>query len=126
MRLTEKLLQKVPKVLLHDHLDGGLRPRTVIDLAKEIGYKKLPTYDAGELQQWFQRGARRGSLALYLEGFAHTTGVMQTEEALERVSYEMMEDMYNDGVAYVETRFSPVFHTQKGLHWEEIVAAVLR
>jgi adenosine deaminase len=126
MRLTEKLLQKVPKVLLHDHLDGGLRPRTVIDLAKEIGYKKLPTYDAGELQQWFQRGARRGSLALYLEGFAHTTGVMQTEEALERVSYEMMEDMYNDGVADVETRFSPVFHTQKGLHWEEIVAAVLR
>ncbi len=126
MKLSEKTLRTLPKVLLHDHLDGGLRPQTVIDLAKDLGYDKLPTDDADELNQWFQRGAKRGSLPLYLEGFAHTCGVMQTEEALERVAYEMIEDMYNDGVVYVETRFAPVFHTEKGLHWEEIVTAVLR
>lgn len=126
MKLTERYIRTLPKVVLHDHLDGGLRPGTVIELAKDIGYKKLPTRDAGELRDWFHRGARRGSLPLYLEGFNHTTGVMQTEEALERVAYEMMEDMHDDGVVYVETRFSPVFHTEKGLHWEEIVAAVLR
>lgn len=126
MKLSEKLIQKLPKVLLHDHLDGGLRPQTVIELAKDMGTKKLPTTDPGELQIWFNRGAQRGSLSLYLEGFAYTTGVMQTEEALERVAYEMMEDMHNDNVVYVETRFSPVFHTNKGLHWEEIVVAVLR
>ncbi len=126
MKMTEKVIRSLPKVLLHDHLDGGLRAQTIIELAKDQHYKKLPTKDAGELDHWFQRGAKRGSLALYLEGFEHTTGVMQTEEALERVAYEMMEDMYNDGVVYVETRFSPIFHTQKKLHWEEIVTAVLK
>ena len=126
MKLSEKSLRTLPKVLLHDHLDGGLRPQSIIELAKDQNYKKLPTKDAGELDIWFQRGAKRGSLPLYLEGFAHTCGVMQTEEALERVAYEMMEDMYNDGVVYVETRFAPVFHTDKGLHWEEIVNAVLK
>ncbi len=126
MKLTETFIRTLPKVVLHDHLDGGLRPETVIELAKDIRYKKLPTADPGELREWFYRGAVRGSLPLYLEGFNHTTGVMQTEEALERVAYEMMEDMHKDGVVYIETRFSPVFHTGKGLHWEEIVAAVLR
>lgn len=126
MKLSEKFIHSLPKVLLHDHLDGGLRPQTVIELARDIGYKKLPTSDPGELGEWFQRGAQRGSLPLYLEGFAHTCGVMQTEEALERVAYEMMEDMKKDGVVYVETRFSPIFHTNKGLPWEKVVQAVLR
>jgi adenosine deaminase len=126
MRLTEKFLRSLPKVLLHDHLDGGLRPQTVVELAKDVGYKKLPTTDAGELAGWFHRGAQRGSLTLYLEGFAHTCGVMQTEEALERVAYEMIEDMKRDGVVYVETRFAPVFHTNNGLHWEDVVKAVLQ
>ncbi len=126
MKLTEKTIRTLPKVLLHDHLDGGLRPQTVIDLAKDIKYKKLPTSDAGELAEWFHQGAQRGSLPLYLEGFDHTCGVMQTEEALERVSYEMMEDMKKDGVVYVETRFAPVFHKKKKLHSDEVVAAVLR
>lgn len=126
MKLSEKFIRTLPKVLLHDHLDGGLRPQTVIELAKDTGYNKLPTDDPGELAEWFHRGAQRGSLPLYLEGFAHTCGVMQTEEALERVAYEMMEDMYNDGVVYVETRFAPVFHTEKGLHWDGVVNAVLR
>ncbi|RPH37100.1 adenosine deaminase, partial [bacterium] len=126
MRLTEKLIRTLPKVLLHDHLDGGLRASTVIELAKENHYTKLPTQDAGELARWFHRGARRGSLPLYLEGFEHTAAIMQTDEALERVAYEMMEDMHRDGVVYVETRFAPVFHTQQGLHWDDVVNAVLK
>ncbi len=126
MKISEKVLRSVPKVLLHDHLDGGLRPSTVIELARDVGYRKLPTDDPGELAAWFHRGAARGSLPLYLEGFAHTTAVMQTEEALERTAYEMMEDMYNDGVVYVETRYAPAFHTDKGLHWDDTVNAVLR
>lgn len=126
MKLKKEFIRTLPKVLLHDHLDGGLRPQTVIELAKDVGYKKLPTTDAGELAEWFHRGATRGSLPLFLEGFEHTCGVMETEKALERVAYEMMEDMKNDGVVYVETRFAPIFHTGKGLHWETIVKAVLR
>jgi adenosine deaminase len=126
MRLSEKFLQTLPKVLLHDHLDGGLRPETIIELAKDSGYKKLPTNDPGELAEWFHRGAKRGSLPLYLEGFAHTCGVMQTEDSLERVAYEMIEDMYRDGVVYVETRFAPVFHSQRGLHWDGVINAVLK
>jgi len=126
MKIPDNILQSVPKVLLHDHLDGGLRPSTVIELARDIGYDRLPTHDPGELAAWFQRGAGRGSLPLYLEGFAHTCGVMQTEEAMERVAYEMIEDMHRDGVVYVETRFAPVFHTVKGLHWDNVVNAVLQ
>lgn len=126
MKFSDSLLQSLPKALLHDHLDGGLRPQTVIELARDQKYKKLPTTDAGGLAKWFHRGAKRGSLPLYLEGFAHTCGVMQTEEALERVAYEMMEDMHRDGVVYVETRFAPVFHTEKGLHWDDVVNAVLK
>ena len=126
MKLTTSLLRSMPKVLLHDHLDGGLRPQTIIELAKDIGYKKLPTMDAGELTKWFHTMSKRGQLSLYLEGFKHTTGVMQTEEAMERVAYEMMADMKKDGVVYVETRFAPVFHTEKGLHWGQVVSAVLK
>jgi len=126
MKLTKTLLRTVPKVLLHDHLDGGVRPQTIIELARDQKYTKLPTTDAGELAVWFQRGAQRGSLPLFLEGFEHTCGVMQTEEALERVAYETLEDMKKDGVVYLESRFAPVFHTGKGLHTETVVRAVLR
>src|SRR5512135_289245 len=126
MKLSERIIRSLPKVLLHDHLDGGLRPETIIQLAHDQGYKKLPTQDPGELKEWFHRGAARRSLPMYLEGFVHTAAVMQTEEALERVAYEMMEDMALDGVVYVETRFAPVFHTDQGLHWDEVVNAVLK
>lgn len=125
MKLTKAIIRSLPKALLHDHLDGGLRSQTVIELAKDSKYKKLPTTDPGELAAWFHRGATRGSLPLFLEGFDHTCGVMQTEEALERVAYETMEDMKKDGVVYLETRFAPIFHTDKGLHLETIVKAVL-
>ena len=122
---TEQIIRSAPKVLLHDHLDGGLRAQTIIELAKDLKYDKLPTSDAGELAQWFYRGANKGNLVEYLQGFEHTCGVMQTKEALTRVAYEMIEDMKNDGVCYVETRFSPVFHTSKGLYHEDVVNAVL-
>lgn len=122
---TEEIIRSVPKVLLHDHLDGGLRAQTVIDLAKEIKYTKLPTSDAGELAEWFHRGANKGNLVEYLQGFEHTCAVMQTKEALERVAYEMMEDMKKDGVCYVETRFAPVFHTSKNIYNDDVVNAVL-
>jgi adenosine deaminase len=118
-------LRSLPKVLLHEHLDGGLRPKTVIDLALDCGYPELPTHDAEELGQWFHRGANRGSLPLYLEGFAHTCAVMQTRSALERVAFEFIEDMHHDGVVYAEVRFAPCFHRERGLTDEAIVGAVL-
>jgi adenosine deaminase len=126
MKFKKEFLRSLPKVLLHDHLDGGLRPETVIDLAKEQKYDKLPTHDAGELAEWFHRGAIRGSLPLFLEGFDHTCAVLQTEEALERAAYETLEDMKKDGVVYIETRFAPVQHTRKGLDTHKVVKAVLK
>jgi len=122
---TESILRSIPKVLLHDHLDGGVRPQTLIELASEFNYNKLPTKDPAELAEWFHRGANKGNLVEYLEGFEHTTALMQSKEALSRVAYEMMEDMKNDGVVYVETRFAPVFHTNKGLYLEDTVKAVI-
>ncbi len=126
MKLDNNLLRTLPKVLLHEHLDGVLRPQTVIELAREAKYLDLPTNDPQALAQWFHQGANKGSLAKYLEGFAHTIAVMQTEEALERVAYEQVEDLSNDGVVYFETRFAPVFHTEKGLTHQQVVSAVLR
>ncbi len=115
MKFDNELLQSLPKVLLHEHLDGVLRPRTVIELAKDANYQNLPVDDPQALAKWFFRGANQGSLAKYLEGFAHTIAVMQTEEALQRVAYEQAEDLSRDGVVYFETRFAPIFHTRRGL-----------
>jgi adenosine deaminase len=126
MNLNAATLRSLPKVLLHEHLDGALRPETIIDLAKSSNYTGLPTSDPAQLAQWFHQGANQGSLAKYLEGFAHTIAVMQTEEALERVAYEQAEDLHRDGVIYFETRFAPIFHTQKGLSHQQVVAAVLK
>src|SRR5208282_4929317 len=126
MKLEKQLLRSLPKVLLHEHLDGVLRPQTVIELAKDVGYAGLPTSDPRALAEWFHRGANQGSLAKYLEGFTHTIAVLQTEEALERVAYEQAEDLSKDGVVYFETRFAPLFHTQRGLTHQQVVTAVLR
>jgi adenosine deaminase len=126
MNLDSNLLKRVPKVLLHEHLDGVLRPKTIIELARAEDYRGLPTEDPAELARWFYQGANQGSLQKYLEGFTHTIAVMQTEEALERVVYEQAEDLSQDGVVYFETRFAPVFHTRKGLTHQQIVAAVLK
>jgi adenosine deaminase len=107
--------RRLPKVLLHEHLDGGLRPASIIELADDQGYEGLPTSDPGDLAEWFHRGAQRGNLPEYLEGFAHTIAVMQTRDALARVACEFLEDMAKDGVVYAEVRFAPVFHTGGGL-----------
>jgi len=126
VELDPAILKKLPKVLLHEHLDGVLRPETIIDLAKSSNYTELPSRDPAQLAKWFHQGANQGSLPKYLEGFAHTIAVMQTEEALERVAYEQAEDLSRDGVIYFETRFAPVFHTRKGLTHQQVVAAVLK
>lgn len=121
----QQIIQEVPKVLLHDHLDGGLRIETIIDLADKIGYNKLPTTDPDKLRNWFFQGANKGNLVEFLQGFEHTCAVMQTRESLERIAYEMMEDMHNDGVVYVETRFAPVLHLDNGLYYDDVITAVL-
>jgi adenosine deaminase len=117
-------IRRAPKVLLHDHLDGGLRPRTIIDLARAAGHT-LPTTDPGELARWFTEGAYRHDLDLYLETFEHTTGVMQTKDALQRVAAECAEDLADDGVVYAEVRFAPEQHIEAGLSLDEVVEAVL-
>ena len=122
---SEKIIRAVPKVLLHDHLDGGLRPETIIELAEKQKYKNLPTKNPKELAEWFHRGANKGNLVEYLQGFEHTCSLMQTKESLERVAYEMMEDMHKDGICYVETRFAPILHLEKKLHYDDVVDAVL-
>jgi adenosine deaminase len=126
MKFDPTVLKRFPKVLLHEHLDGVLRPQTLIELAKDTGYAGLPTGNPQQLAEWFHQGANQGSLPKYLEGFTHTIAVMQTEEALERVAYEQAEDLREDGVVYFETRFAPIFHTQKGLSHQQVVSAVLK
>jgi adenosine deaminase len=123
--LTLDTIRQAPKALLHDHLDGGLRPATVIDLAREYGYDRLPTTDVDDLGAWFRRGADRKSLELYLETFAHTFGVMQDRDAIIRVAAECAEDLAADGVAYAEVRYAPELSTEKGLTLDEVVEANL-
>src|SRR6478735_986453 len=123
--ITLETIRSAPKVLLHDHLDGGLRAGTVIELAHEYGYEDLPTTDVAELTEWFIGSADSGSLVRYLETFAHTVGVMQTREALVRVASECAQDLAADGVVYAEVRFAPELHVAQGLKLEEVVQAVL-
>jgi adenosine deaminase len=117
-------IRLAPKVLLHDHLDGGLRPQTVLDLAREAGYAELPRTNADELGTWFADAADSGSLERYLETFSHTVGVMQTREALIRVAAECAEDLAADGVVYAEVRYAPELFQERGLTLDEIVDAV--
>ncbi len=126
MNVDRAILKRLPKVLLHEHLDGVLRPSTVIELARGANYDQLPSEDPEELARWFHQGANQGSLPKYLEGFAHTIAVMQTEQGLERVAYEQAEDLSRDGVVYFETRFAPIFHTRNGLTHQQVISAVLK
>ena len=116
---------RAPKALLHDHLDGGLRPATVVDLASEFGYDGLPTTDVDGLAAWFRRGADRKSLELYLETFTHTVGVLQERDAIVRVAAECAEDLAADGVVYAEVRYAPELSTERGLTLDEVVDANL-
>ena len=122
---TIEQIRAMPKVLLHDHLDGGLRPATVLDLAQDVGYRDLPTHDPAELTRALTAGSHRGHLNLYLDAFRHTVGVMQTRPALYRVAREAAEDLAADGIVYAEVRFAPELHTELGLSLDEVVHAVL-
>ena len=115
--------QRLPKVLLHDHLDGGLRVETVMELADSIGWS-LPESDPEALQGWFTRGAETADLLQYLATFEHTLAVMQTAEHIERVAHEAVVDLAADGVVYAEIRFAPELHEQRGLALEDVVEAV--
>ncbi|MCO1617734.1 adenosine deaminase [Micromonospora tulbaghiae] len=115
---------KVPKALLHDHLDGGLRPATIVELAAEVGHE-LPTTDPAALGVWFTEAANSGSLERYLETFAHTVAVMQTPAALRRVARECALDLAADGVVYAEVRFAPEQHLEQNLTLDEVVDAVV-
>jgi adenosine deaminase len=122
---TVEQIRHAPKALLHDHLDGGVRPATIVELATEIGYRGLPTTDADDLAKWFVDAASSGSLERYLETFEHTPSVMQTRDALVRVAAECAEDLAADNVVYAEVRFAPELHVDEGLELDEIVEAVL-
>jgi len=123
---TLEEIRSAPKVLLHDHLDGGLRPQTVLELAREIGYADLPGDNVEDLTRALTAGAHRGHLEVYLDAFRHTVAVMQTPDALRRVAAECAEDLAADGVVYAEVRFAPELHTERGLSLDEVVEAVLQ
>lgn len=123
--LKTEIIKKLPKVELHEHLDGGLRPETIIELAKKKNIE-LPSYDPEELREWFIRGCKQKSLALYLETFAITTAVMQDKDSLYRIAKEEIEDLAKDNVVYAEIRFCPELHTREGLNLEEVVSAVIK
>ena len=118
-------MKSFPKVLLHDHLDGGLRPETIIEIAEEIGYKNLPTDKPTELADWYQDACDSGSLVRYLETFDHTIAVMQREQDMIRVAKEAVIDLANDGVIYAEVRVAPEHFTKKGMVLEQAVEAML-
>jgi adenosine deaminase len=123
MSLDLEALQAFPKVSLHDHLDGGLRPQTIIELAADIGHP-LPADNADDLGQWFAESAHSGSLEGYLETFDHTIAVMQTAPNLRRVAKEFVEDLAADGVIYGETRWAPEQHLRHGLSEADAIEAV--
>lgn len=116
-------LRDLPKVALHDHLDGGLRPRTLLELAAEAGHP-LPADTPAALADWFFAAANSGSLERYLETFEHTVAAMQTEAALHRVAYEFVLDQVDDGVVYAEARWAPEQHLSGGLRLSAAVRAV--
>ncbi|MBD0323056.1 MAG: adenosine deaminase [Aldersonia sp.] len=118
-------IRQAPKALLHDHLDGGLRPATVLELARDCGYDRLPADTPDGLATWFREAADSGSLERYLETFDHTVGVMQTPAGLQRVARECAEDLADDGVVYAEIRFAPEQHLERGLTLDEVVEHTL-
>jgi adenosine deaminase len=123
--LSSEVIARAPKVLLHDHLDGGLRPQTMIDHALASGYTKLPSYNPDELATWFVNACSSGTLELYLETFEHTISVMQTKEEIERVARECVLDLAADGVVYAEVRGAPELFTRKGLSIDQVIEATV-
>jgi len=122
--LTDDVLRRAPKALLHDHLDGGLRPQTIVELAEAVGYQGLPIQEADALGAWFRGSADSGSLERYLQTFDQTLAVMQTVDGLHRVASECVQDLAADGVVYAEVRYAPEQHLVDGLSLEDVVEAV--
>lgn len=123
--LPSEVFVRAPKVLLHDHLDGGIRPQTLLELAAEQGYGDLPADQPEALGHWFVDAASSGSLERYLETFAHTVALTQTAAALRRVAHECAIDLAADGVVYAEIRFAPELHLTHGLTIRGVIEAVL-
>ena len=123
--IADEVIAAAPKVLLHDHLDGGLRPQTMIDHARASGYTKLPSEDPTELAQWFVNACSSGTLELYLETFEHTISVMQTQEEIIRIARECVLDLAADGVVYAEVRGAPELFTRKGLTLDQVIEATI-
>ena len=123
-RPTEQQIKRLPKALLHDHLDGGLRPETIIEIAQEIGHQ-LPSYNPDELGEWFRAACDSGSLVQYLETFAHTVAVMQRPQDVIRVARECAIDLARDGVVYAEVRMAPELITEKGMSLTDAIEAIL-
>jgi adenosine deaminase len=123
--LTEQQIALAPKVLLHDHLDGGLRPQTMIEHALASGYTKLPSYEPEKLAKWFVEACSSGTLELYLETFEHTISVMQTRDEIIRVARECVIDLAADGVVYAEVRGAPELFTRKGLDLDQVIEATV-
>lgn len=123
--LSHELIHSFPKVVLHDHLDGDLRPQTIIEIADEIGYADLPTRDVEELTHWFVDSCSAGSLEKYLRTFDHTIAVMQTREQIMRVARECVLDLALDNVIYAEVRVAPEHFTKKGLTLNDVVDSMV-
>jgi adenosine deaminase len=123
--MDDAVIHRLPKVILHEHLDGGLRPSTILDLADDAGYRELPAGDAPALAAWFAEAVRIGGLPGYLSTFAHTVAVLQTADAIERVAYEAVEDLASDGVVHAEFRFAPELNTEGGLGLDDVLEAAL-
>jgi len=121
--IDEVEIKKSPKVLLHDHLDGGVRSETLIELAQECGYPNLPKDNPKDLAQWYWDACNDGSLELYLETFEHTISLMQTQEQIIRVAREAVIDLALDGVVYAEIRGAPELFTRKGLTLNQVIEA---
>src|SRR3954454_14322679 len=121
--VSRELLARAPKVLLHDHLDGGLRPATIVDLAAGTGHE-LPASEPEQLRRWFVDSASSGSLERYLSTFEDTVAVMQTVEQLRRVAQECVLDLAGDGGVYAEIRYAPELHVEQGLSLRQVVEAV--
>ena len=121
--ITFDLLHQLPKVELHCHLDGCLRPESILDFALKDGVE-LPSFDLAELTSYLKIGKKRGSLVDYIERFDITLSVMQTPESLTRFAFELIEDVAQENVRYIEVRYSPILHQQKGMTLDMAVESV--
>lgn len=127
VEVSSSAIASAPKALLHDHLDGGLRIDTILELSEAIGWTaNLPTTDPADLQAWFTAGAAAKDLLKYLATFEHTLAVMQDPAHIERIAYEAVEDLANDGVVYAEIRFAPELHDMPFAASTEAICAGFR